>query len=71
MYEEKAKQLSRLLEIIPCGGINSKGRLVERLNLGISHPDHVINEFQIYTPFVFSGPKLLREFRSYLEIVLL
>lgn len=41
-----------------CGGINSKERILERLALGAS-------EIQIFTPFIFSGPKFLREIKSY------
>lgn len=44
-------------KIIACGGIDSIEKVKERLSLGAE-------EIQLYTPLIFSGPKLLREFRS-------
>jgi len=46
------------LKIIACGGINSIDKVKERLSFGAG-------EIQIYTPLIFSGTKLLREFRNY------
>lgn len=46
------------LKLIACGGINSIDKVKERLSFGAS-------EIQIYTPLIFSGTKLLREFRNY------
>jgi len=45
------------LKIVACGGINSRERLIERINNGAS-------EIQIFTPLIFKGPKLLRELRT-------
>jgi dihydroorotate dehydrogenase len=47
-----------LYKLIACGGINSKERLRERLEVGNT------KEVQIFTPLIFSGPKLLRELRQ-------
>jgi dihydroorotate dehydrogenase len=41
-----------------CGGINSAARARERLEQGAS-------EIQILTPFIFCGPRLLRDIRKY------
>ncbi len=43
--------------LIACGGISSPERMKERLENGAS-------EIQIYTPFIFSGPRLLRKLRT-------
>lgn len=48
------------LEIIACGGINSIEKVEERITNGAK-------EIQIYTPIIFSGPKILREFRKYFQ----
>lgn len=45
------------LKITACGGIDSIGRLIERINEGA-------DEIQIYTPLIFKGPKLIRELRK-------
>ena len=45
------------LKLIACGGINSKERLNERKYFGAE-------EFQIFTPIIFSGTRLLRELRN-------
>ena len=45
-------------KITACGGINSLERLKERLLIGAQG-------IQIYTPLIFSGPKILREFRNF------
>lgn len=45
------------LKIIACGGINSRFRLLSRFASGAS-------EAQIYTGFIFKGPRLLRELRQ-------
>lgn len=45
-------------KLIACGGINSMERLEERQSFGAE-------EFQIFTPLIFSGPRLLRKFRDY------
>ncbi|MBT4136217.1 hypothetical protein HOD75_01970 [archaeon] len=44
--------------IIACGGISSIASLEYRMHYGAS-------EIQLYTPLIFEGPKLLREFRDY------
>ena len=44
------------LRLIACGGINSLGKIAERIEYGASG-------IQIYTPLVFSGPRLLRQIR--------
>lgn len=44
--------------LIACGGINSAERVKERLANGA-------DEIQLYTPLIFSGPKLLRNFRTF------
>lgn len=54
-FYEKTKKSK--LKIIACGGINSKEKLIERINLGAS-------EIQIFTPLIFNGPKLIRELKS-------
>lgn len=43
-------------KIIACGGINTAKRLKERIKEGAS-------EVQIYTPFIYAGPRILKEFR--------
>ena len=45
-------------KIIACGGINSLGRLNQRLSIGNTR------EVQLYTPLIFSGTRLLRELRA-------
>jgi dihydroorotate dehydrogenase len=45
------------VKIIACGGINSRARLKERILYGA-------DEIQIFTPLIFSGPRLLRELRN-------
>ncbi len=45
------------LELVACGGINSLKRAAERLAAGAE-------EIQIYTPLIFKGTKILREFRE-------
>ena len=57
-YNAMRRQLDADWNIIACGGINSLERVAERLH-------HGATGIQIYTPLVFSGPKLLRELRSY------
>ncbi|MEK6914501.1 MAG: hypothetical protein AABW83_02515 [Nanoarchaeota archaeon] len=54
-FYEKLKDSK--LKIIACGGINSKERLIERINYGAS-------EIQIFTPLIFKGPRLIRELRN-------
>jgi dihydroorotate dehydrogenase len=46
------------IKIIACGGINSKKRVEERIANGAE-------SIQIYTPLIFSGPKILRELKNY------
>ena len=46
------------MDLIACGGINSLERVSQRL-------EHGATGIQLYTPLVFSGPKLLRELRQY------
>ncbi len=43
-------------KIIACGGIDSADKVKERLSLGASG-------IQVYTPFIFKGPRLLRVLR--------
>ncbi|MBI2667646.1 hypothetical protein HYX17_02640 [Candidatus Woesearchaeota archaeon] len=57
-YDKKIKDIGKDWKLIVCGGINSLERLSDRLMYGA-------NGIQIYTPLVFSGPKLLRELRGY------
>ncbi len=51
-------------EIIACGGINSTERVEERISI---EPQEK-KEVQLFTPIVFSGPRLLRELRTYKHI---
>jgi len=44
-------------KLIACGGINSLERVQERLDNGAS-------EIQIYTPFIFQGPRFIRRLRK-------
>lgn len=55
-FHEKLKYTDK--EIIACGGINSIPKVKERLSFGAK-------EIQIFTPIIFSGPKLLRKFKEY------
>ena len=55
IFYEKIKKSE--LKIIACGGINSKERLLERINSGAS-------EIQIFAPLIFKGPKLIRELKT-------
>jgi len=48
------------LELVSCGGINTTARIEERRAAGAK-------EIQVYTPFIFKGPRLLRGFREYLS----
>ena len=57
MFYKKKKDSGLNFKIIACGGINSLERLQERRELGAE-------EFQIYTPLIFEGFKLLRELRN-------
>ena len=57
LYEKNFKEAGLDWDIVGCGGINSIEKLQERL-------EHGASEIQIYTPLVFSGPKLLRDFRN-------
>lgn len=54
IFYEKTKSE---LKIIACGGIDSKEKLIERINAGAS-------EIQIFTPLIFKGPKLIRELKT-------
>ena len=45
------------LELVACGGIDSSMRVRQRIAAGAK-------EIQIYTPIIFKGTKLLREFRN-------
>ncbi|MCK4650220.1 hypothetical protein KAT36_03220 [Candidatus Pacearchaeota archaeon] len=45
-------------KLIACGGINSITRARERCSIGNT------SEIQLYTPIIFSGPKLLRNLRE-------
>ena len=45
------------MKIIACGGINTFERVQERII-------HGAEEIQLYTPLIFSGPKLLRELKD-------
>tara|TARA_Y100000310_G_scaffold340429_1_gene436179 strand:- start:961 stop:1992 length:1032 start_codon:yes stop_codon:yes gene_type:complete len=56
LFHEKIKGTN--LKLIAVGGISSVERLKERMSLGAE-------EVQIFTPLIFSGPRLLREFRNY------
>lgn len=60
LFTEAIKINSSDLEIIACGGINSIKRAEERIKKGA-------REIQIYTPIIFSGPKILREFRDHFQ----
>ncbi|MBR9701742.1 hypothetical protein GOV13_02365 [Candidatus Pacearchaeota archaeon] len=53
-FYNKLKDTSK--RIIACGGINSIKRIIERRTYGAE-------EFQILTPLIYSGPKLLRNLR--------
>lgn len=55
LFYEKIR--GKNLRLIACGGINSTDKIKERLSFGAE-------EIQIYTPLIFSGTKLLREFRE-------
>ncbi len=58
LYQTWIKKLGLNLKIDAVGGVDSPERAQERINHGASG-------IQIYTPFVFKGPKLLRELRSH------
>lgn len=57
LFTEGMRAKNTDLEIIACGGINSVERVKERINRGAK-------EIQIYTPLIFSGPRIIKEFRS-------
>ena len=59
MFDEVKKLNGLDFRITACGGIDSIGKLKERLANGAT-------EIEIYTPFIFKGPKLLRELRTYI-----
>lgn len=52
------KGTAKDIQIIACGGINSLERAKERT------AGSKVKGIQIYTPIIFSGPKLLRELRG-------
>ena len=54
------KKMNKEWTIIASGGINSLEKLKERFSEGAS-------ELQIFTPFIFSGPQLLRRFHRYFK----
>jgi len=54
---DRTKHFSNPPRITACGGINSIGRLEERVSFGAT-------EIQAYTGLIFTGPKLLRMFRE-------
>lgn len=58
LFDEKRRARSLKFYITACGGINSIERLRERLSNGATG-------VEVYTGFIFKGPKLLREFRDY------
>ena len=58
LYAEKIRKLGLQWKLIAVGGINSAERVSERLR-------HGATEIQIYTPLVFSGPRLIRQLRAY------
>lgn len=58
LYDVKRKELGQDWKLIACGGINSLNKVKERL-------EHGAEGIQIYTPLVFSGPKLVRQLRAY------
>ncbi|MFH0808157.1 MAG: hypothetical protein V1888_00900 [archaeon] len=60
LFAEAIKTNNSDLEIIACGGINSIKKAEERIEKGAK-------EIQIYTPIIFSGPKILREFRTHFQ----
>src|SRR3989344_5450341 len=57
LYYNKKKEFKKDWKLIACGGINSLERVVERLENGAIG-------IQIYTPLIFSGPKLIRQMRG-------
>ncbi|MFH1276461.1 MAG: hypothetical protein ABIH82_05100 [Candidatus Woesearchaeota archaeon] len=57
LFFTKRQELNPDWQIIACGGINSVKKLKERLAYGTS-------EIQVMTPFIYSGPRLLRRFHS-------
>ena len=61
LFYERLKDTQ--VKIIACGGINSCARLKERIEYGA-------DEIQIFTPLIFSGPRLLRELRELSLIVI-
>jgi len=58
LYDIKRRELDQDWKLIACGGINSLKRTKERLENGAEG-------IQIYTPLVFSGPKLVRQLKEY------
>ena len=54
------KERNKKMKIIACGGINTTKKIDERIKNGAE-------ELQIYTPIIFSGTKLLREFRKHIS----
>lgn len=58
MYQKEIVEKGLDLEIIACGGINSPARLEERLDAGAEG-------IQLFTPLVFSGPKLIRQLKRF------
>ena len=57
IFVRKMNELGKNFKIAACGGINSVEKIEERKFFGN------IEEIQIYTPLIFSGPGLLREIR--------
>ena len=60
-FYEKAIANKTDIRINACGGINSKQRLVERLEY-CTNPDK--KEAQIFTGLIFKGPRLMRELKT-------
>ena len=60
IFFDMIKKSNKKMNIIACGGINTTERMEERIKNGASG-------IQIYTPLIFSGTKLLTEFRRYLS----
>ena len=57
LFVDKIARAGNDYRLIACGGINSPARVQERLR-------HEASEIQIYTPFIFSGPRLLRKLKA-------
>jgi len=58
LYDAKRRELGQDWKLIACGGVNSFEKVAARL-------EHGAVGIQVYTPLVFSGPKLVRQLRAY------